>query len=74
MISLVRFPDYSAVVAMKILDPHLKDGVHEWRDGKRFVKESVKRVKFYLEVTGTLASRFVQVPREIPPVRSVSKR
>ena len=29
---------------MKILDPHLKDGVHEWRDGKRFVKEGVKYI------------------------------
>ena len=51
---------------MKMLDPHLKDGVHD--DGKRFVKESVKRVKFYLEVTDILAGRCIQVPREIPPV------
>jgi N-acetylglucosamine-6-phosphate deacetylase len=41
---------------MKILDPHLKDGVHEWRDGKRFVKEGVK---LYLEGTDTLAGRCV---------------
>ena len=41
---------------MKILDPNLKDGVHEWRDGKRFVKEGVK---LYLEGTNTLAGRFV---------------
>ena len=41
---------------MKILDPHLKDGVHEWRDGKRFVKEGVK---LYLEGTDTLAGRYV---------------
>ena len=27
---------------MKILDPNLKDGIHEWRDGKRFVKEGDK--------------------------------
>jgi len=27
---------------MKILDPNLRDGVHEWRDGKRFVKEGDK--------------------------------
>ena len=27
---------------MKILDPHLKDGVHEWRDGKRFINEGDK--------------------------------
>jgi len=43
-------------VAMKILDPHLKDGVHEWRDGKRFVKEGAK---LYLEGTDTLAGRCV---------------
>ncbi|KAF8483756.1 hypothetical protein DFH94DRAFT_723967 [Russula ochroleuca] len=36
---------------MKILDPHLKDAVHKWRDGKRFVKEGVK---LYLEGTDTL--------------------
>lgn len=41
---------------MKILDPHLKDGVHEWRDGKRFVKEGDK---LYLEGTDTLAGRSV---------------
>ena len=50
------FSDYSGVVAMKILDPHLKDGVHEWRDGKRFVKEGAK---LYLEGTDTLAGRCV---------------
>jgi N-acetylglucosamine-6-phosphate deacetylase len=44
---------------MKILDPHLKDGVHEWRDGKRFVKEGAK---LYLEGTDTLAGRC------IPPI------
>ena len=43
-------------LAMKILDPHLKDGVHEWRDGKRFVKEGDK---LYLEGTDTLAGRYV---------------
>ncbi|KAI0317169.1 Metallo-dependent hydrolase [Amylostereum chailletii] len=42
--------------AMKILDPNLKDGVHEWRDGKRFVKEGVK---LYLEGTDTLAGSVV---------------
>jgi N-acetylglucosamine-6-phosphate deacetylase len=41
---------------MKILDPHLKDGVHEWRDGKSFVKEGAK---LYLEGTDTLAGRYV---------------
>jgi N-acetylglucosamine-6-phosphate deacetylase len=42
--------------AMKILDPHLCDGVHEWRDGIRFVKEGDK---LCLEGTDTLAGRFV---------------
>ena len=42
--------------AMKILDPNLKDGVHEWRDGKRFVKAGDK---LYLEGTDTLAGRCV---------------
>jgi len=46
---------------MKILDPHLKDGVHEWRDGKRFVKEGAK---LYLEGTDTLAGRCV--PEHLP--------
>jgi hypothetical protein len=49
---------------MKILDPHLKDGVHEWRDGKRFVKEGAK---LYLEGTDTLAGRCVpEYPRPHP--------
>ena len=46
----------TAATAMKILDPHLKDGVHEWRDGKRLVKEGFK---LYLEGTDTLAGRWV---------------
>jgi hypothetical protein len=46
---------------MKILDPHLKDAVHKWRDGKRFVKEGVK---LYLEGTDTLVGRCV--PRAFP--------
>ena len=41
---------------MKTLDPHLKDGVHEWRDGKCFVKEGAK---LYLKGTDTLAGRCV---------------
>ena len=40
--------------AQKILDPHLQDGVYEWRDGKRFVKAGYK---LYLEGTNTLAGR-----------------
>jgi len=41
---------------MKILDPNLKDGIHEWREGKRFVKEGIK---LYLEGTTTLAGSVV---------------
>ena len=43
-------------VAMKILDPNLRDGIHEWREGKRFVKEGIK---LYLEGTTTLAGSVV---------------
>ncbi|KAI0343492.1 Metallo-dependent hydrolase [Trametopsis cervina] len=46
--------------AMKILDPNLKDGVHEWRDGKRFVKEGDK---LYLEGTDTLAGSAVTLDK-----------
>ncbi|KAF8511984.1 Metallo-dependent hydrolase [Gautieria morchelliformis] len=42
--------------AIPMLDPHLKDGVHEWRDGKRLVKEGVK---VYIEGTNTLAGSVV---------------
>lgn len=45
-----------AYPAMRILNPHLKDGVHAWRDGHRFVKEGDK---LYLEGTTTLAGRSV---------------
>jgi N-acetylglucosamine-6-phosphate deacetylase len=41
---------------MKILDPHLKDGIHDWRDGRRLYKEGDK---LYVEGTTTLAGRFV---------------
>lgn len=40
---------------MKILDPNLQDGIHEWRDGKRFVKEGDR---LCLEGTNTLAGRY----------------
>ncbi|KAF9012527.1 Metallo-dependent hydrolase [Cyathus striatus] len=46
--------------AMKILDPHLKDGVHDWRDGKRFVKEGDK---LYLEGTTTLAGSVITLDK-----------
>ncbi len=41
---------------MPMLDPHLRDGVHDWRDGKRLVKEGVR---LYIEGTDTLAGRSV---------------
>lgn len=53
--------------AMKILDPNLRDGVHEWRDGKRFVKEGDK---LYLEGTTTLAGSVVTLDK---CVRNFSK-
>ena len=43
-------------VAMKILNPNLEDGIHEWGDGKRIVKESAK---LYLEGTTTLAGSII---------------
>ncbi|KAF9529673.1 hypothetical protein CPB83DRAFT_811717 [Crepidotus variabilis] len=46
--------------AMKILDPNLSDGIHEWRDGKRFVKEGDK---LYLEGTSTLAGSVVTMDK-----------
>ncbi|TFY71557.1 hypothetical protein EVG20_g1443 [Dentipellis fragilis] len=54
------YPDGCILItdAMKILDPNLKDGVHEWRDGKRFVKEGFK---LYLEGTDTLAGSVISL-------------
>ncbi|KIY73638.1 carbohydrate esterase family 9 protein [Cylindrobasidium torrendii FP15055 ss-10] len=56
------FPEGCILItdAMKILDPHLKDGTHEWRDGKRFVKEGDK---LYLEGTDTLAGSVVTLDK-----------
>ncbi|KAH9949267.1 Metallo-dependent hydrolase [Amylocystis lapponica] len=56
------YPDGCILItdAMKILDPHLRDGVHEWRDGKRFVKEGDK---LYLEGTDTLAGSVVTLDK-----------
>jgi len=39
---------------MSMLDPHLPDGISEWRDGVRLVKEGYK---LYIEGTDTLAGR-----------------
>ncbi|KAI8978188.1 Metallo-dependent hydrolase [Trametes punicea] len=56
------YPDGCILItdAMKILDPKLKDGVHEWRDGKRFVKDGDK---LYLEGTDTLAGSVVTLDK-----------
>ncbi|KAF7976438.1 hypothetical protein HWV62_6869 [Athelia sp. TMB] len=42
--------------AMSVLDPHLPDGVHAWRDGVNFVKAGAR---LYLEGTDTLAGSVV---------------
>ena len=55
-------------VAMKALDPHLGDGVHEWRDGQKVVKDGDK---LYLQGTNTLAGRSVFFPRKFPPWTTV---
>ena len=39
-----------------MLDPHMKDGLHEWRDGRRLIKEGDR---LYIEGTNTLAGRCV---------------
>ena len=41
-------------LAVKILDPNLQDGVHEWHGGRKIVKEGDK---IYLEGTTILAGR-----------------
>ncbi|KAG2369910.1 Metallo-dependent hydrolase [Suillus spraguei] len=46
--------------AMKILDPHLKDGIHDWRDGRRLYKEGDK---LYVEGTTTLAGSVVTLDK-----------
>ncbi|KAG9127902.1 hypothetical protein FRC07_007748 [Ceratobasidium sp. 392] len=46
--------------AMSMLDPHLPDGVHEWRDGKRLVKDGDK---LFIEGTDTLAGSVVTLPK-----------
>ncbi|KXN87488.1 Putative N-acetylglucosamine-6-phosphate deacetylase [Leucoagaricus sp. SymC.cos] len=46
--------------AMKILDPHLKDGAYEWREGQRYIKEGDR---LYLEGTDTLAGSVVTLDK-----------
>jgi hypothetical protein len=41
-------------LAVKILDPKLQDGVHEWHGGRKIVKEGDK---IYLEGTTILVGR-----------------
>jgi len=43
---------------MHIMDPHLKDGTYDWRDGRRFIKEGVK---LYLEGSDTLAGSVISM-------------
>ena len=52
----ILYPVFMGNIAQKILDPNLRDGVHEWRDGQRFVKDGDR---LYLEGTDTLAGRLV---------------
>uniref|UniRef100_D8Q9U9 N-acetylglucosamine-6-phosphate deacetylase n=1 Tax=Schizophyllum commune (strain H4-8 / FGSC 9210) TaxID=578458 RepID=D8Q9U9_SCHCM len=61
-LAYTAFPEGCILItdAMKILDPNLKDGVHEWRDGKRFVKEGDR---LYLEGTDTLAGSVVTLDK-----------
>jgi N-acetylglucosamine-6-phosphate deacetylase len=47
---------------MSMLDPHLPDGVHEWRDGKRLVKEGDK---LFIEGTDTLAGRYLPIIKHL---------
>jgi len=48
--------------AQKILDPDLRDSVHEWRDGQGFVKEGDK---LYLAGTDTLAGSVTTMDKSI---------
>ncbi|KAJ7209755.1 carbohydrate esterase family 9 protein [Mycena pura] len=56
------YPDGCILItdAMKMLDPNLRDGAHEWRDGQRIVKEGDK---LYLEGTNTLAGSVVTLDK-----------
>jgi N-acetylglucosamine-6-phosphate deacetylase len=56
------FPEGCILItdAMKILDPHLADGVHEWRDGQKFVKDGDR---LFLEGTDTLAGSVVTLDK-----------
>lgn len=57
MVSWILISDSKNIyvyLAMKILDPKLQDGVHEWQGGRKFVKEGDR---LCLEGTTTLAGR-----------------
>lgn len=52
---------------MSFLNPHLPDGVHEWRDNRRVVKQGDK---LFIEGTDTLAGRldsFLIIPPSSQP-------
>ena len=62
---------YAFSLAVYILDANLKDGIYEWRDGRRYVKEGDK---LYLEGTDTLAGRCARVPPLSPRIYSPRPR
>jgi len=41
---------------MSVLDPHMEDGIYDWREGRKVVKEGVR---LYIAGTDTLAGRYV---------------
>ncbi|CAE6454854.1 unnamed protein product [Rhizoctonia solani] len=61
-LAYTAYPEGCVLVtdAMSMLDPHLPDGVHEWRDGKRLVKSGDK---LFIEGTDTLAGSVVTLPK-----------
>jgi N-acetylglucosamine-6-phosphate deacetylase len=40
---------------MSFMDPHMRDGTYDWRDGRKVVKEGVK---LYIAGSDTLAGRY----------------
>ncbi|KAF8622659.1 hypothetical protein AX15_006770 [Amanita polypyramis BW_CC] len=61
-LAYTSFPERCILItdAMKVLDPNLPDGVYEWREGNRYVKEGDK---LFLEGTNTLAGSVVTLDK-----------